>query len=229
MYLSNKYTKWYYNIIHRANNRTLTEYSEKHHIIPKSLGGSNDKENLAVLTAREHFICHWLLYKMTTGIDKSKMARAWFRMCQTNKFQIRYSSRSYDLARKAFSKNNPFRSQSVIEIVRKRMLNNNPMKNHETSQKVSDALKGKCVGIKNHFYGKKHTLETKIQMRAKAIGRTTSPETIQKRLDTIARKNTPRVLKVKTCPHCGIEGKGGNMSRYHFSNCQMLKLEPQPH
>lgn len=38
-------------------------YYEKHHIIPKCLGGTNDNENLVLLTAREHFLCHKLLHK----------------------------------------------------------------------------------------------------------------------------------------------------------------------
>jgi hypothetical protein len=62
----NKYTRWYYNIVDRAKTRALKVevYSEKHHIIPKSLGGSNRKDNIVQLTGREHFICHWLLTKM---------------------------------------------------------------------------------------------------------------------------------------------------------------------
>ena len=39
-------------------------YTEKHHIIPRSLGGSNDIDNLVRLTAKQHFICHKLLTKM---------------------------------------------------------------------------------------------------------------------------------------------------------------------
>lgn len=78
MYLPNKYTKWYYNIINRAQSRVLPEevYTEKHHVIPRSLGGSDDSGNIAVLTAREHWICHLLLTKMTTGNDRYKMAYA---------------------------------------------------------------------------------------------------------------------------------------------------------
>jgi beta-lactamase class D len=54
MYLTNKYTVWYYNIIARANQRVNLEvYVEKHHIIPKSLGGSNNSSNLVKLTAKE--------------------------------------------------------------------------------------------------------------------------------------------------------------------------------
>lgn len=57
-FLINKYTKWYFNIIESAQRQEMDGYTEKHHIIPKSLGGSNDKTNIVKLTAREHFICH---------------------------------------------------------------------------------------------------------------------------------------------------------------------------
>lgn len=36
-------------------------YHERHHIIPKSCGGSNEDNNLIDLFAREHFIAHKLL------------------------------------------------------------------------------------------------------------------------------------------------------------------------
>ena len=69
IFCDNKYTRWYYNIINRAQNRVLTndQYSEIHHIVPKSLGGGNAKDNLVKLTAREHFVAHWLLTKMVIG------------------------------------------------------------------------------------------------------------------------------------------------------------------
>ena len=48
MYLQNKYTRWYYDIIQRAQLRKLTSdvYIEKHHLIPRSLGGDNQQENI---------------------------------------------------------------------------------------------------------------------------------------------------------------------------------------
>lgn len=76
MYLSNKYTIVYNNIISRAKARVLAGYSEKHHIIPKCLGGKDTKENLVRLTAREHFICHRLLVKMVEGKAKFQMIKA---------------------------------------------------------------------------------------------------------------------------------------------------------
>jgi hypothetical protein len=77
MYLDNKYTYWYNTIITNAKSRTVPPgYMEKHHIIPRSLGGNNTENNLVLLTPKEHFICHLLLTKMTTGNDYYKMCYA---------------------------------------------------------------------------------------------------------------------------------------------------------
>ena len=76
MFIDNKYTQCYYRIVENRKVYPLSGYVERHHIIPKSLGGNNKKENLILLSAREHFICHRLLVKMTTGKDKMKMAYA---------------------------------------------------------------------------------------------------------------------------------------------------------
>jgi len=78
MFESNKYSVWYFNIINKAKLRnwtkkTATTYVENHHIIPKSLGGGNDKSNLVFLTAKEHYICHLLLIRFTKGKHQSKM------------------------------------------------------------------------------------------------------------------------------------------------------------
>lgn len=48
--------------IRQLGNRDL-EYSEKHHIKPRCMGGSDEPDNLITLSLREHFLCHWMLYK----------------------------------------------------------------------------------------------------------------------------------------------------------------------
>lgn len=102
MYLTNKYTKWYFNIINKTD-RDIIGYCEIHHILPRSLGGSDDPSNLIKLSAREHFICHWLLSKMTTGIDQAKMYHALWGMRRIGKGQLRYSTpitaRVYEVAK----------------------------------------------------------------------------------------------------------------------------------
>lgn len=58
------YTRIYNQIIERAQNRKLDGYIEKHHIVPKCIGGLDEKENIVELTVREHFFCHRLLCKI---------------------------------------------------------------------------------------------------------------------------------------------------------------------
>jgi len=91
--LTNKYSKLYYKITTNAKQRINEGYTELHHIIPQSMGGSNDKENLVELTAREHFVCHWLLIKMTEGEDRSKMLYALNGMKAENRYQERYHTK----------------------------------------------------------------------------------------------------------------------------------------
>ena len=97
MFLNNKFTKWYYKIIENAKKEKRQKYKgiyyERHHIIPKSFGGSNEKQNLVLLTAREHYICHLLLCQMTEGKNRMKMALAYHRLAHLTKNVI--DSRSY--------------------------------------------------------------------------------------------------------------------------------------
>lgn len=99
----------YESIIEYAKTRTnLTGYFETHHILPKSLGGTNDVSNLVKLTAREHFICHWLLVKMfNKGTDeRNKMLYAfWMMKSNPTKSCERYTnSRAYEKLRIEHSK-----------------------------------------------------------------------------------------------------------------------------
>ena len=58
------YRKHYDLLIERAKNRRLEGYSERHHVIPRCMGGSNKKWNIVRLTAEEHFVAHELLVKI---------------------------------------------------------------------------------------------------------------------------------------------------------------------
>jgi hypothetical protein len=90
MFINNKYKKWHDSIIDRAKNRVLSCYVERHHVIPKSCGGSDDKSNLVKLTAKEHFIVHLLLTKILKGNNKAKMILAFNFMCDLRKINSRF-------------------------------------------------------------------------------------------------------------------------------------------
>jgi len=58
------YKKIHDSIILRAKTRIIDGYVEKHHIIPRSMGGSDENDNIAILTPEEHFLIHVLLVKI---------------------------------------------------------------------------------------------------------------------------------------------------------------------
>jgi len=132
LFIDNKYTRIYFSIIDQANTKVRPDYTENHHIIPRSLGGTDDADNLVSLTAKEHYLCHLLLPKMLEGENKYKMLCAIHRMAFSNQKQrVKVPSRVYERVRqekaamhsKLFSgKRNPFygktHSPEVIEKIK---------------------------------------------------------------------------------------------------------------
>ena len=210
MYLHNKYTQIYFLIIERAKSRIIDSYTESHHIIPKSLGGSNSVDNLVNLTSKEHFICHRLLTKMTEGEEKRKMCYA-MKIMTANRHSLRYipTSRTFEYVREQARQAQigvPL-SQERREKIRKS--NTGKIQSEETKRKRALARTGL-----------KHSEETKRKMSLASVGRKNSPETIQKIKE--ARKNQVIITVQVTCPHCGKQGGNRIMPRYHFNNCKSL-------
>jgi len=107
VFIQNKYARWYTTIIERARTREKPKgYVEKHHFIPLALGG--DKKDIVVLTAKEHFIAHLLLVRMTTGEAKAKMCHGLWKMCVHSKLHnaSRYipSAKTFAIARELKAK-----------------------------------------------------------------------------------------------------------------------------
>jgi hypothetical protein len=107
------YQKIYNQIIEKAKNRQLMGYKEKHHIVPKCLGGNNNKDNLVELTAKEHFICHRLLCEIHPCNDKLLYA-LWLMTIGKQKYKhidsYSMSGKSYERLKLEFIK----RSQEKI-------------------------------------------------------------------------------------------------------------------
>jgi len=130
MFNESKYTTWYFSIIKNAKlKNNHTGYIERHHIIPRSFGGDGTKNNLVKLTAREHFICHLLLTKMTNGVNRHKMLHAFMLMKgKTDKQQRYINSRLFDSIKKEFG-----------EIIRNKKLGSKHTQ--ETKEKIRNTLK----------------------------------------------------------------------------------------
>lgn len=213
-FLDNKYTKWYYNIINSVKCRDVIE---KHHIIPKCLGGDNSISNIVELTPREHFICHHLLIKMTCGGDKKKMAYAFYRMCQSNGSISRLTNgKNYDRIREHYSyltsgENNPFFGKGHFGL-------DNPMSNPKVREKHKQIVSSpehkkmmseKFSGENNPFFGKTHSIETKQHFSELASQRT--------------GEKSPRwgtKHKQVVCEHCQKQITYPMYKRWHGPNCK---------
>ena len=199
MYLQNKYTKCYYNIIDLAKSRSLPNeiYTERHHIIPRSLGGSNDPTNLVKLTAREHFICHLLLPKMLTGVGRRNMTFAIWSMLNRDhsKQRSRHKVNSHVYQRLktqiavAISESNTGRVRSkefcklMSELRTGRKMPQISGTNQYTQQ---EGYVSKIAGENHYMYGKTQGKTTNQKRRDKILGTKRSVETKKKQSE--ARK-----------------------------------------
>ena len=166
---NSKYTNWYQNIILAARNRNLFDtYAEIHHIIPKCLGGDNSKDNLVKLTAREHFICHLLLTKMTSGSAQIKMCFAFNAFRRSSQTQKRFiTGHQYEVIRRAVSAaRSQFLKGNTYNLGKKR-----GKMSEETKKKIRESKLGKSLSadhkrkISQAKLGKTKTEETKQRMR----------------------------------------------------------------
>lgn len=104
------YKRHYIKLIETRKNRPLQDgvYYEKHHIIPKALGGTNTPNNIVHLTAREHYIAHWLLYRIRPHSEKLSLA-FWMMSFPGSQYverTYRISSRAYAEAKEALAEAN---------------------------------------------------------------------------------------------------------------------------
>jgi hypothetical protein len=214
------------------------------------MGGQNQKSNLAWLTGREHFICHWLLMKMTAGEDHWKMLNAMRMMRAENKKQTRYdtpiTARVYEKLKKEYAllqsekfrgENNPMYGRLVSEDVRKGRSDrasgdNNPARQPGIGAKISKQK----TGVKREAFSD----EWKAKMSASASGENNSrygvklTDDVRKKIsdkmtgrkqsaETIAKKaDAVRGSKreKQACTCCGKLVAVNVIDRWHNKNCR---------
>jgi len=203
--------------IDSLKSQVIDGYSEKHHIIPKSMGGTDDRSNLIALTPRQHFVAHWMLWKTYGG----SMGRAFFMMSNFGKYG-KVNSHTYAMARADYSK------QVSIQMTGKVM----PPISEETRQKMSKAALGKVISqeirdkISASTLGKKRDAEfgRRVSEAKKGkgngrIGHQQSQETRNK----ISLSNADRPLL--SCRGCKNTFKlHGGVKRWHLENCKGTQI-----
>jgi len=96
--------------IHGVVSRPLFGYFERHHILPKCMGGKDEYSNLVYLNARCHLLAHWLLMKAFP--DEKGLKTAYATMCSRD--GIKLSPTMYQLAKEAVSGDNSLLARAVI-------------------------------------------------------------------------------------------------------------------
>jgi hypothetical protein len=164
-----KYERWYNSIVENAKKRNWNKndsehYLEAHHVVPRCFGGSNTKDNIILLTAREHFICHLLLVKIHTQPDeKVKMIYALYRMCGIiNDDRKVMSSRWFESVRRMMSlgcsgKNHPQYGTT------------HPSKGVPRTQDVREKIRKSLTGKKLGPQSKQARLKKRLTQRASDI------------------------------------------------------------
>jgi len=253
LFNQSKYTKWYYNIVHNAQSRTLlVGYKERHHIVPRSLGGSNEPCNIVNLTAKEHYIVHLLLPHMVLDpIHKKKMwmaLRCMSKMIYKTHKRYNGASRFYEKAKinidfgqhsrgKSLSTE---RRQQISEHLTGRKLS------EETKKKIGKSNRGKPrlpmsqatrIKISQAHKGRALTADhkQKISESSKRRGNNgfkgkgsrgpAKTESLKRFQETVSSRPLDWKMNPRIqveCPHCGKRGDVSGMKRYHFDRCKIF-------
>ncbi|URQ03737.1 putative free-standing HNH family homing endonuclease [Vibrio phage PVA23] len=186
------YERIYNELIARAVDRSWSkenssEYIEMHHIVPRCMNGTDDSDNIVALTAREHYIAHWLLYKRFRNYGT---LNAWYAMCMSGpNTKRRYTSRTFAYARKHKAES----QRGVPKTPEHRMKISIALKNcgreyksgeehhsfgktlsEDKKLKISQSQVGKRVGDKNPMFGTKHSKETLSKISKNTRGKNTA-------------------------------------------------------
>lgn len=205
------YNEFIQNILDTRGRFGITEgYKERHHILPRCMGGTNDEENLIDLYAREHFIAHKLLAKENP--DNDKLAYAYWHMAirrnpATPLEEMFITPEEYEEAKTLYSKirsksvvdwfNDPSNDEKITErndkIRVSKLGDNNPAKRPDVRAKMSSSWN----------YDKHFTPQTIEKLRIAStdkhycLGHKDSPETRAKKSAATRDENNPRARRVK--------------------------------
>ncbi len=229
VFIDNKYTTWYNSIIQKAKSRSFPKnvYSERHHIIPKSIGGNDSADNLVRLTAKEHFICHLLLTKMVEGNQKRSMYHAaWKMVNQARSYQQRYkvNSHTYSLLKernaKALSESNTGKPSKIKGRIispewreKLRQANLGKKRSKESIEKQSKTMTGKTrVFSEEHRLNLKKSkqnisIDTREKLRQANSGRT-----------YVINEELQKCKWIKFCDVDKHLNNGWKLGRKRFSN-----------
>lgn len=114
---------------------------EVHHILPKCMGGGDDRKNLAVLSTKEHYICHLLLTKIYP--ESGQIAQAFCIMCNRTEGK---TARGYAYQKKKAKEHNRKTQKEFWTKEKRKEASKRTRKRYESPEereKMSEAIKKK--------------------------------------------------------------------------------------
>ena len=183
------YLNRYLKFINSCKLRTYIGYTENHHIVPKSMGGSKELSNMIKLSAREHFIAHWMLWK---AYQNKEMTFAFWsmKMNPKGKRSFKLTSKTYSILKEQHSK---------LQSERNKI--DNPM----FKQTAKDKLRKLKTGIKA-------SKQTKLKMSIKRKGIKKSEETkLKMALSSKGKPKSEEHKKSLSENHCDVSGHNNPM------------------
>jgi plasmid stability protein len=158
------YAAHYERLITRARGRLLVTYRERHHIVPRCMGGDDTTKNVVELTGEEHYVAHQLLVKMYPRSGKlAHAAMTMARRCSGNKAYGWLRRKHAEACRESWT---PERRAELSAAQRGKSI---PA---ETRKKIANAMRGN----KNPS-GKARSLGHRQKLSAARIGKKASDET----------------------------------------------------
>jgi hypothetical protein len=185
----------YDKLIDRALTRTITGFTEKHHIIPKCVGGEDSNFNMVKLTPEEHYLAHQLLVKMslykqhpnfnklifamnmmTVGISRNNKSYGWCKRMLTEVMSEHFTGKkqSEETIKKRTSKTTgKKRTEEFKQAMSKRKTG---VKRAPFSKEHLERMRLSVTGENNGMFGRKHTDEARQQISNANKGRIVTPE-----------------------------------------------------
>lgn len=205
------YKKIHDSIIENAKKRNIEHnYTEIHHVVPRCMGGNDDKDNLVILLYREHFLIHWLLCKIYPNNYKLKAAFA--KMCEAKGKRIVCSYMFSAVKRNLKDAKYPWLKDSWENPWNKGKKGCQiPWNKGKKTGPVTELQKQKIAKtLKERYKHQKHPRKGISPWCAGTKGQ-----------GIVKAWNKGLDAKKLQCPHCSkIIGGEGNFVRWHGDNCK---------
>lgn len=228
-----KYTEWYFNLIEKSKKSTYNheDYYELHHIIPVCVDDKlkRDKNNLVKLSAREHYIAHWILTKMFVGDIRRRLLFAFNMMhVESPNNERKYkNSIAYETNKKNYSKSMQYNhwtkreenKEKLKQAAIKREKNLSDTEKEKRRNRAHATFSGITLSDDHKEKISKATTgvqKTKTEKLLRAYEKQREKFSSGEWISPTQGQTRERIV----CPYCGKSVDIANYTRWHDKKCK---------